>query len=498
MQNSNRLRMRAGPRSALLFGIVLLAVSACETTEVTQPPPPIPEVPEEPEPVEVIEPEPEPVLSDVIVRLHVRSDEAMPPGAIAVVTLERSGETFEREMPKGARLVRFDAIEIGRYDLRVTVNSGGAEIGAYSYFIDLDENVGDFTVSVDYQRADLLVDAAVETTVMRRRYTGRGIFDAEDCLGQGADNPARLDMMLYTDGDSMSLDFVSAAGDTTQLSGRLQPGSSPLAARGAFALPDGMTGPWNLVHLSEPAPGAVAVLVELENTAGACQATLEFAGLLEDPPSMGGLTGGQDALATVEVLGHGQTQAVTLERDEPLARFEGLLVGSYDILVEWRHAEGTLATHRESVVLGAEGARVGTIIETEWPMPADAPLAARGDYPLLAHTFAGKSFVTNGAPECTGSIPLVDTTTLTLTAEDEALGLQFDNFYGRVLKLSGAPGEGNDTLAASGTYSSNGAQMGTWTIDSFAVPTPGIVALSVSFQNETDSCRADYLFTGVR
>ncbi len=479
----------------LLLGIVLFAATACETVEVVEPPPVV-EAPVEVEPVEVVEVEPEPVLSTMIVRLNVSSDEAMPPGAVAVVALEGAGGTIERELPKGARLARFDDLEVGRYDLRVTVNSAGVEIGAYSYFVNLGESVGDVTVNIDYQRADLLVEAAVETS-MQRRYTGRANFDADGCLGPGTGDSLRLEMALYTDGDDLTLDFTGPEGDMLALSGQLTPGSSPLAAGGTFEAAHGVTGPWNLIHLSEPSPGAAAVLVELDNPIGSCQATLEFAGLLQDPPSMG-ITGSRDAAATVEVQGHGETRVVTLGRDEPVARFEGLLIGPYDVLVELRNAGGAMATHRESVELGADGARVGTVIETEWPMPDAAPLAAGDDYRALAGTFFGKSVVTDGAPECTGSIPLVDTTTLTLTAEDEALALQFDNFYGRVLKLSGAPGESNDALAASGAYNSNDDRTGTWAIDRFAVPTPRTIAVSVSFQNETDSCQADYLFSGVR
>ena len=449
---------------------------------------------------EVVEVEPTPVLSSAIVRLHISSDEAMPAGAVAVVTLEGESGTFEREMPKGARLVRFDDLEVGRYDLRVAVNSAGVEIGTYAYFINLQETTGDVTVNVDYQRADLVVEAAIKTS-MQRRYTGRANFDQAGCLRPdtepGAEDAARLELALIADGEALNLNFSGAQGDTLTLSGQFDPDSSPLTARGTFESSYGVAGPWVLTHLSEPAPNAAAILVELENPAGSCQTTLEFAGLLENPPSLGVVKGSRDALATVEVLGHGQAQTVTLERDEPLARFEGMIIGPYDVLVEWGDGAGTVATHRESVVLGAEGARVGTTIEAEWPMPSAAPLATYG--PLqLAQTSVGKSLVTAGAPECIGSIPLADSTTLTVTAEDEALALQFDNFYGRVLELSGTPVENAEALTASGTYRSSSDQTGTWTIDRFALPTASTVAFSVSFQNETDSCAADYLFAGVR
>ncbi len=434
--------------------------------------------------------------SDIIVRLHSRSDEEMPAGAVATVTLEGVGGTYQSKLLKGARMVRFDAVEIGRYDLGVTVESAGVEIGTYSYFLNLGEEVGDVTVQVDYRRADLVVEAALETS-LNRRYTGIAGFDSVACLDDGADKTLRFSLDLLTDGDQLKLEFNRGQGDTLTLSGRLAPDSSPISAGGTLESSDGITGTWGLSHLSEPSPGAVAIAVAIDIPPRSCRTTLEFAGLVEDT-RRGKVYGSREAFASVAVVGHGLTHAVTLGAGEPLARFEALLVGPYDVLIDVRDGELAVASHRESVVLGTDGARVGTTFVTEWPLPGSAPLVSRHDYRLQAHTFAGKSVVSNGPPECTGSIPLVDTTSLTLTALDQVLALKFDSFYGGILELNGVAGAEDEAFIASGTYRSSDNSLGTWEIKRIAMPTPRSVAMLVTFENETDACHADYLFAGLR
>ena len=307
----------------------------------------------------------------------------------------------------------------------------------------------------------------------------------------------RSELQLATDGERMDLTIENFQRDTLRLSGRIDAGATPLSAAGEFESSDGRSGDWELTHLTAPSPGAILAAIELDDRTRACQSTLEFAGLVEGGAASGTL-GFSEVGVTVEVAGHGRTRTVALGRNESVARFDGLLVGQYDVLVEVRQGDRIVDTRRESVEIGAE-APSGTSFGIEWALADASPPMAREDYPRLGHAFVGKSAVASGSPECVGSIPLVDTTGLTaLTPGGGALELTFDNFYGSVLELTGNVLSEQQEFAASGTYGSSDEKNGSWTIGRVAAPTSRAVAMSVEFVNETDACRATYEFAGVR
>ena len=485
-----------GARVAVLACALLVGVTGCETVEVMEPPPPEPEVIEKDVETIIAPVDVEPPTGAMIVRTHAQSDTEMPEGATAKVTLRGAGGSHSAELPKGERLARFDALESGRYDLLVTVNSGGVEIGSYSYFVQVTETLGDVTIRIDYARADLVVEAGVETS-LDRRYVGTASIDSDACPGVGPSGTFRSDLHMATDGGGLELTIVNFQRETLRLSGRIASGPAPSVAGGTFESSDGMSGNWQLTHLTAPTPAAVAAMFEFDNRTQSCRATLEYAGLVETGMAPAPL-GSNEPLATVEVVGHGQTRTVSLSRDESVARFDGLLVGPYDIFVGVGHGDRMIDSHRESVMLTGAGARVETTFETEWALEPAGRLAAGANDEPLRHTFDGKSVVASGSPECMGSIPLVDTTKLTMAASGKALEITFDSFYGKVLELNGLAGEAQGLFTASGTYRSSDAKTGSWTINHLAMPTSRSLAMLVEFQNETDSCRATYEFSGVR
>lgn len=478
---------------------LLVAVAGCETVDVVEPPPPVVEVEEAPdEATAVIEPVvAEPPGGGLIVRLHAQSDAEMPEGATAVVTIQSAEDSHSAELVKGERLVRFDALQSGRYDLSVTVNSGGFEVGSYDYFVDVADALGDVTARIDYVRAGLVVESNIETS-LERSYLGTASIGAGACADFGTSGAVRSELRLTTDGDRMELTIENFQRDTLRLSGRVDPGATPLSAAGAFRSSGGQSGDWEMTHLTAPTPGAILAVIEFDDRTRSCQSTLEYAGLVEGRAASGTL-GLNEVGVTVELAGHGRTQTVTLGRGESVARFDGLLVGPYDIFVEVRQGDRVVDMRQESVEITAEGARVETSFAIEWAVADASPLMPREDYERLGHEFVGKSVVARGEPVCVGSIPLVDTTGLAaVTPGDGALQMTFDSFYGRVLELTGTVVEGREAFAAEGTYRSSDDKNGSWTIDRLAAPTSRSVAMLVEFDNQTDACRATYEFAGVR
>ena len=484
---------RGWPASACT--ILLVGVAGCAAVEVAETPPA----------PEVAEPSREKVVTDVgetappsgavIVRMHAGSDAEMPEGATATVSLEGPGASRTAELPKGERLVRFDGLAGGRYDLHVAVNSRGVEIGAYSYFVDVGATVADVTVQIDYRRADLVVEANVETA-SERRYLGTASAASDNCPGSGPEGPVPSDLVLATDGDGIELAITHFQGETLRLTGRIAPETGPSLAAGTFESSDGQSGTWELAHLTAPTLGAIAAALKFENRTQACQSTLEFAGLPEDGQASAARVA-NDVGPTVEVVGHGRTRTATLGRNESVVRFEGLLVGPYDVFVGFHQGEGLADGRRESVVLDTGGARVDATFEMEWA-PDTSPQAGLEGYEALVGTYRGKSVVAGGSPDCMGSIPLVDTTELTVSASGDALEMTLDSFYGKILTLTAHAGIGQRSSSASGTYRSSDDKTGSWTVDRIAAPTSRSVAMLVKFNNETDSCRATFEFAGVR
>ncbi|MCY4344362.1 MAG: hypothetical protein OXE83_12405 [Gammaproteobacteria bacterium] len=485
---------RAGARAGLLVGLLLAGLSGCETVEVVEEPPEAVE-PVEPEPVAVV-PEPEPAKGGLVVRLHADSDAQMPAQSIATVTLERDGVQHSATLSKGDRLVRFDDLEVGRYSLLATVNSNDVEVGAFSYFVDVAERMGDVTVQIDFQRADLAVEATVDRT-LRRQYVGTATITSDSCPGQESADPTPSDLSLFTDGERLTLSVASFQQEPLRLSGVISPPAEPSFATGGFETATGQAGDWVVTELSAPSRAAIALAVEFNDPTRSCQWALEYAGLWEEASDSAALASNR-ASAAVEVTGHGQTRKATLDRGESIAQFSGLLIGPYSVSVGLRDGERMVNSQREAVTLTAEGARVQSTFATEYMLPAyDAP-AKGAELALLGHRFEGKSVVTNGPPECTGSIALLDTATLSASASDGGLNLSFDNFYGRVLELTGRAEGGAGLAAASGTYRSSDGKVGSWRIAQLAAPTSLSVAMQVEFSNETDSCQATYAFAGVR
>ena len=480
----------ADVRGALLTAALLGGVAACETSEVAAPPlEPVPEtVAAEPAPPPALAPEPP--RGALIVRMHAASDAEMPDGAVATVTLEGSGGRHSAVLPKGRRLARLDGLEPGRYDLRMTVGSRGVEVGSFAYFVDVSEEVvGDVTVRVDYQRADLVVEATVEAS-SDRRYAGTVVSTADTCPGAATGGSVPADLLLATDGERFEITLEKFQQETLRLSGRAAPANGPVAA-GTFESSAGPAGAWRLAHLTAPTPRAIAAVLEFDDGMRACRSTLEYAGLLEKGPATA-MHGPDDAGPAVEVVGHGRTWTATLGRDASTATFGGLLVGPYDVFVGFGAGEGAADGRRETVLLTSDGARVATTFRRAWAPPAAPALAAGADYAPLGGTYRGKSVVASGQAACTGSITLVDTTELAFAVRGRALTMTFDSFYGRVLELTGEAGD------AAGTYRSSDGKTGSWAIEGLAAPTSRSLAALVEFDNETDGCRATYEFVGVR
>lgn len=485
---------RVPVQSAFLGGLLLVGVSGCETVEVAEEPPEVIQ-PIDPEPA-TPPPEPEPETGGILVRLHAKSDAEMPDGATATVTLERQGATHSVTMSKGERLAQFDAVEQGRYDLRVAVRSDGVEIGDFSYFVNVGDVMGDVTVQIDYLRADLVVEATVERS-LERRYIGTATTPANDCPGSQPSQTVPSDLRLTTDGDELQLTIANFQQETLQLSGRFLPEAPPLAATGTFTSSSGQSGGWELLQLAAPTRATIAAALMFSDQQRSCRWSLEYAGLREDANDFKALAS-NEADAMVEVTGHGQTLTQTLGRREPNARFDGLLVGPYQVLVGLRDRGQTVNRRRESVMLTPEGARVESTFATEWTLPPSKPLADGEGHALLGHAFQGKSVVTAGTPECAGSIPLVDTAKLTISAGSNPLEMTFDNFYGKVLALNGRTEAPSSRLPTSGRYQSSDGKAGSWTLTDLAAPSSQSVAMQVAFSNETDSCEATYGFAGVR
>jgi len=477
----------------------LVAAAGCESVEVVETPPPAVEVPEaSPERPPAVEPVAvEPPSGELIVRLHAQTDAQMPEGATATVAVRSANDSHFAELVKGERLVQFEALEFGRYDLSATVNSGGHEIGSYAYFVDVTDTPGDVTLQIDYLRADLVVESGIETS-LERSYLGTASVGSGTCTTAETGVPVRSELHLSTDGERMDFTIENFQRDTLRLSGRIDPGATPLSAAGVFESSGGQSGGWELTHLTAPTPEAILAVIAFDDRTRSCQWMLEFAGLVEGGAASGTF-GLNEVGVTVQALGHGQTSTVALGRDESIARFEGLLVGQYDILVEVSRGDRIVDTRRESVEVTAEGARVETSFGIEWALADVSPLLPREDAQRLGHAFVGKSMVVRGSPECLGSIPLVDTTELTAaTGDGAALEMTFDSFYGRVLELTGTVVDGRAEFAASGTYRSSDDKTGSWTIDRVAAPTPRSVAMLVEFDNRTEGCRATFEFAGVR
>lgn len=458
---------------------------------------PEPEVVEEAAPV----PEVEPVVVEtptgaLIVRLHAQSDAEMPKGAVAVVTVDNGEEERAVEISKGERLVRFDGLEYGRYDFSVGVRSGGVEIGSFSYFVDVAKELSDITARVAYARADLEVVADVETA-MERRYVGNAGVVADACPDAVPSGTVPSDLDIATDGGDLQLVLANFQRETLRLSGRISPSPAASVATGSFESSTGISGSFQITALSAPTPLALAAGIEFENSGSACRWTLDFAGLAEVSAAPGA-SDWNEPLARIEVVGHGQTRETTLGRGESVARFDGLLVGPYDLYVGVHDGDRLIDGKSESVVVTEAGASVRTTFQVNWAPPAGARMAAATDYGALSHTFDGKSLVVNGAPECTGSIPLVDSTQVAIVAQRRALKMTFDHFFGKVLELNGVAGDQTGAFSASGTYESSDGKTGSWTIGHLGVPTHRSLAMQVDFHNETDSCRATYEFAGVR
>ena len=221
--------LRNGPTGgwgAVLAAGLLVGITACETPAPEAPPPAPPPEP----PVEAPEPEPvvvEPPKGAMVVRLHAASDADMPEGAVATVTLEGSASRHSAELRKGQRLVRLDGLETGRYDLRVAVDSRGVEIGAFSYFVDVaPQAVGDVTVQVDYLRADLVVEAVVESS-SERRYTGMAVGTGGTCPGAAPNDKVPADIQLATDGERFEVTLEKFQQETLRLSGQAAGGTGP-------------------------------------------------------------------------------------------------------------------------------------------------------------------------------------------------------------------------------------------------------------------------------
>ena len=504
MMKTRRQRARPGARFALLGGALLASLLGCETVEV-EPPPPEPEVREEqPAPAPVAVPVVE-ANGSLVVRLHPDSIAAMPEGAITTVTLAGERASRSTELPMGERLVRFDELETGRYDLIATVNSGGFEIGSYAYFVNATQAISDVTIRLDYVRTALEVQANVQTR-LDRRYVGTAAVAANACPDGYAEGSVLSDLHIASDGETLTLTIEKFQQETLRLSGRLSHGGSggnegtesPAVAAGTFESSGGASGNWRLSQLTAPAPTAIAALIEFDDQTQSCQSTFDYSGLEEDGTALTA-TGSGEPLAAVEVVGHGQTRVATLREGESVVRFDGLLLGAYDIFVGVHRAEKMIDSRRESVVLTEAGGRVETTFETEWVLPPASRLAAAADRAPLLHTFTGKSVTAQGPPECTGSIPLVDTTTLTVADRDASLAMTFDSFYGNVLELDGTVGDTQPgPFTASGTYRSSDNKTGSWSLNHLATPTPRSVAMLVAFHNETDSCQATLEFAGVR
>ena len=480
-------------RVAVLATGLMLAVVSCETPEVAVPPPePVPEpVAVEPAP----EPVPEPQRGGMVVRLHAVSAADLPEDAIAAVTLEGRAGRYAAEFQKGERLVRLDGLPTGRYDLRVTVSSRGVEIGAFSYFVYVAEAaVGDVTVRIDYLRADLVVEATVETA-SERRYAGTAVYVADMCPGSASGAPVPADLELATDGERFDVTLDKFQQETLRLSGRLTGGPGQGVAGGTFESSSGRAGAWRLTHLTAPTPEAVTAVLMLDDRTRSCRSTLEYAGLLEE--GMAAAAHGPEAMGpVVEVMGHGQTHTATLASGASVATFDGLLVGPYDVFVGFAGGEGVADSRRESVLLTLDGARVTTTFRRPWAPPVAAPATAGANHAGLVGTYQGKSVVVSGRAACTGSIALVDTTELVVAARDGGLTMTFDSFYGRVLELTGVTADAG--AFAAGTYRASDGKSGSWRIERLAAPTARVLATVVEFDNESDGCQATYEFAGVR
>ncbi len=483
----------------LSLPVLCLSLTACETVEVVELPPE-----PEPEPVVVSEPPvvepPPPPEGAIIVRIPAGSRAELPAGAIGVIEL--TGEEAVRSLDANNETssVTFEGLPVGTYDLSVTFDSGGVQVGSYSFPIEVDEGLGDITAPLNFLRGELVVQSVVRPA-LDRTYTGMATATPGDCIGVDASSPLRSDLNVIVREGRVELSMAMFEGGELQFTGRVDSLAEPFTAAGAFESSDGSTGNWEIAQLQAPTPRALAARIELDNPSGSCRSTLEFTGLV-DPPAAVATRGSNRTMVVVSVTGQGSTRSETLQASETEVSFNDLLVGPYDISVEVMRGAQSFDTYNDSVDLDVDGATLTTQFDLDLALAEAEPMSSQADYGHISGAFEGKSVVLQDLHECVGSIALVDSTSLTATAggaeAGETIQLTFDNFFGEVLELTGTVDGSDGALTASGTYESSASKSGTWSLGYLAMPSERQIALLVDFENETDACQATYEFSGMR
>ncbi len=477
----------------------LLVLAACEAGEGMGGSAPVVDSEDtELEPVVIAPPPPpEPPKGAMIVRIPAASRADIPAGAIGTIELAGELGVFSAEANQETRLVAFEEVPLGTYDLNVTFVSEGVEIGGYSYPIQVVNDAGDITAPVSILRGNLVVEAVVRST-LNRTYTGVASMTPGACIGAGAMDAVRSELAIVVNQSEMELAIANFGGQELQLSGNIVDGSEPIAAAGEFRSSDGSTGGWNLVDLRAPTPRSISARVEFDNETSGCRSTLEFAGLVDPPTSMA-TRGSNLATATVAAIGHGQRWTETLMGSDMTVQFDELLIGPYEIQINVDRGGQMSDTFRDSVVLDVDGSTVTTEFNYDLALGAVEQAPAAVDRGLLNQVFQGGSIVLNGAHDCIGSVALIDTTSLTASAADDgSLEWTFDNFYGQVLELAGSLDDSSANLAAEGTWRSSDASSGTWTLDYIGMPSETLLAMQVGFINQSSACSATYEFSGIR
>ena len=430
-------------------------------------------------------------------RIHSDSMSEMPDAATGTVGIDGLDIQRSFDVSRDYSPVRFDALPSGIYDLSITVDSTGVEVGSYQFPIEVGDTLRDVTARIEYRRGNLAVEPVV-ATVLDREYSGGASITPDGCIGDHPGGTGSSELHIAAAGDDIELTLDTFDGDTLRMTGQFTPFSETTFAAGTFESSDSTSGTWEIIQMVQTTPGGLASLMRFDNQTRSCQATVQYAGLTDDGSGAPEGYESSEALAVVEVTGHGRTQTVALERGDALANFNDLLIGPYEVAINVERGGRAAEQHGESVVVGAEGARVTAEFIADRALMAAGPLRSREDYSFLNHEFTGKSIVSAGSADCIGGVALLDSTTLAMTADGEAVSLDFDNFFGAVLRLSGNIDDSADTLTGSGAYESSNSGGGSWAIGYFATPTPLSIATAVEFHNETEDCRATYEFSGVR
>jgi len=474
--------------------LLAFLVAGCESAPAPEPSPAQPVVEE----VEVPDIAPrvvEPPKGSLLVRIPSRSRARLPEDALGTVSLQRDEMRTTQNVDATASQVSFENIVAGRYELTIVYVSNGQEVGSYAYPVQVGTSLLDITAPLRFLRGTITITPAL-TFTFDQEYQGMARVSPAGCISSEQHSTHRSEMNIDIVGDAIDITLAIIPGEEFNVSGQRTAGSQSLQAAGRYQSSDGSTGSWTLSEIGAPSPRSIWLHLEMRNERNDCQGKLSFTGLA-DGGEDAVVGGGLEPQVTVDLVSQGRSYSKPLAEGQSEVVFDDLLIGSYDIFVDITNNGHLDGAYRDSVVLADESLRVDAELEFKQPIMGVQAMAAEG-YDSLAGQYEGKSMVSEGRPDCVGSIALADSTKLDLQVRGMEVMLTFDNFYGSVLNLSGQAILEAEEFQAFGQYDSSDSRSGTWRVRHLSTSSPSQIAMQVTFENNTDACQAVYEFLGMR